>query len=243
MRFLEMAGRRGQWPWLLMGVILFGGCASAGDSAQAVRILVRTAHDDYRKGDFPGAEKADLAAIAINGKDPSLYNNLAVVEDREGQRQKALESLEKGERVAPEDAAILMNLARLDLESGRDAEALAVASRIEDLATWPNGLRTLIGKIEIDLGRYPEAHLLLHEAFERHPSNTLILTYIGIVHLREGQESLAREAFGKALRMDPSPGLRRSLQRLMRAAHGLAGPVEHPPSTLPGGGLLPSKKG
>ena len=240
MRFLAKAGRRGRWLWMVL--ILFGGCASAGDSGQAVRTLVRTAHDDYRKGDYPGAEKADLAAIAIDGKNPSLYNNLAVVEDREGQRQKALESLEKGEQVAPKDAAILMNLARLDLESGRDAEALAVASRIEDLATWPNGLRTLIGKIEIDLGRYPEAHLILHEAFERHRSNPLILTYIGIVHHREGQENLAREAFGKALRMHPSPGLRRSLLRLIRATHGPASPLPRP-SSLPGGRLLPSKKG
>lgn len=215
--FFSFPGRKKDIRILLATVcLIMAGCATTSERQVTVGELEKKAHAARMRGDLPGAEKAYEKALSLDGNDPEVLNNLAVILDRMGQRKRALDCLRKGAGIRPDDPRILLNWARLELEEGNDEKALELSRRIRSMEKWPEGFRTLMGKIDIDLARYPEAHLYLHEAFERHPGNPLVLTYLGIVHFRIGETAQSKKDFRNALRMHPSEGLRRSLLFLLR---------------------------
>lgn len=155
------SGRLGKF--VLAFVLLVGGaCASGG--GQSLPALEKEAHGALAQGDARTAMKLDRQALALSPGDPGLLNNLAVAEDRLGEEKKALRNLEEANRKSPRDPNILLNLARIDLKTGREGEAFRTASKIIPMDRWPEGFRTLMGKIDIDLSRYAEAPTLRAEA-------------------------------------------------------------------------------
>ncbi|MEC4683569.1 MAG: hypothetical protein VST70_07855 [Nitrospirota bacterium] len=210
---------RSRWarlPFAVYMLMVLAACSTDQKSAVKIAGLERKAHNSLASGDLKSAEKDDEKALELDRNDPAILNNLAVILDQEGDRQKALLEIKKAEKLRPENSVILLNRARLELEVGHQEKALNVARRILIQEKWPEGFRTLMGKIDIDLARYGEAHLFLHEAFERHPENPLILTYLGIVHYRIGEFFQSKEDFRKALAMHPSMGLKRALLALIQ---------------------------
>jgi len=171
-------------------------------------------------GKWSQAEMEEKRALKFDRNNPEVLNNLAVILDKEAKPKKALEELEKAAQIWPDNPLILLNMARLELETGDKEKALEIAQRILERNIWPTGFRTLMGKIDIDLARYGEAHLFLHEAFERHPGNPLILTYLGIVHFRLENFSESRKDFREALILHPSRELRRYLLLLIKDPEG-----------------------
>jgi tetratricopeptide (TPR) repeat protein len=204
----------------ISGVIFFSGCSIDQKSPLHVVELERNGHEEFRKGNWKMAQKEDEDALRVDKNNPELLNNLAVILDHEGDRRGALEYIKRAESLSPDNAMILQNRARLELEIGNEGKALEIAQKILSQEKWPDGFRTLMGKIDIDLARYNEAHLYLHEAFERHPLNPLILTYLGIVHYRIGDYPESRKDFAKALTLHPSKGLRHSLILLLKDPEG-----------------------
>jgi tetratricopeptide (TPR) repeat protein len=241
---LCVAGRSGWGRFSLAVFMLLILAACSTDQKAAVQIagLERKAHRLMASGDLKSAEKDDEEALKMDRNDPAILNNLAVILDQEGDRQRALLEIKQAEKLRPDNSLILLNRARLELEVGHQEKALDIAKRILVQEKWPDGFRTLMGKIDIDLARFGEAHLFLHEAFERHPENPLILTYLGIVHYRIGEFSQSKEDFRKALRMHPSRGLKRALLSLVKDP-GWA--LDHNKKRVPGlsGKAIEKKRG
>ena len=219
--------RAGLKEGVLLAVLLLleTACATGAGDGQTVPTLEKEAHGALVRGDLRKALSLDRQALALSPGDASLLNNLAVVEDRLGEEESALRILEEASRRSPRDPKILLNLARIELKIGREGEAFRTAGKIVAMDQWPEGFRTLMGKIDIDLSRYGEAHIYLHEAFERHPGNPLILTYLGIVHYRLGEFSDAENNFREALARNPPPRLRGTLEKLLKSADRVLGPV------------------
>ena len=205
------------WTIIFGGVLVCSACTSVkSEKDQDLPLLERDAHRAMMHGDLKEAERLDLRALSIVPKDSTVMNNLAVVKDRLGEHSGALEVLEKAHRMSPGNPTILMNLARVQLKNGMEGEAYRTAGQIIPMDKWPTGFRTLMGKIDIDLGREGEAHIYLHEANERHPDNPLILTYLGIVHFRIGDAEEGKKDFVEAISKKPPPRLKRALERLLR---------------------------
>ncbi len=214
MKEVRRAGRRG---FVVVALIAFleSACAMAPGEGQTLPSLEREAHRAMEQGNLKKAKDIDLRALTLAPEDVELLNNLAVVEDRLGESDKALRTLKRASSQVPDDARILLNLARIELKLGREGEAFRTAGKIVSMERWPDGFRTLMGKIDIDLARYEEAHVYLHEALERHPDNPLVFAYLGIVHFRLGERADAEKNFRDALSLHPSPKLRRSLLMLL----------------------------
>lgn len=205
------------WTMVCGCALVCSACTSIEpEKNQDFSLLEREAHRAMMRGNLKEAERLDLRALSIVPKDATVMNNLAVVKDRLGEHSGALQILENAHRISPNNPTILMNLARVQLKNGKEDEAYRTAGQIIPMSKWPTGFRTLMGKIDIDLGRYGEAHIYLHEANERHPDNPLILTYLGIVHFRIGDAEEGKKDFVEAISKKPPPRLKRALERLLR---------------------------
>jgi tetratricopeptide (TPR) repeat protein len=230
MKEFRRAGRKG-FAVLALFACLESACTMAQGGGETLPSLEREAHKAMGQGDLKKARDLDLRALSLAPDDVELLNNLAVVEDRLGEEDKALRTLKRASSQSPGDARILLNLARIELKLGREGEAFRTAGKIVSMDRWPDGFRTLMGKIDIDLARYEEAHVYLHEALERHPGNPLVHTYLGIVHFRLGERADAEKNFRDALSHHPSPKLRRSLLMLLSDPEKVLGPSQ--PRSIP----------
>ncbi|MCL4485980.1 MAG: tetratricopeptide repeat protein [Nitrospirae bacterium] len=231
-RFIARGGLIG----VMMLSFLPSACTSVSGTGQDLPSLEREAHRAMSEGNLKKARDLDIRALVLAPDDAALLNNLAVVQDRLGEEDKALQTLEMAKRKASGDARILLNLARIELKLGQEGKAFRTAGKIIPMDKWPDGFRTLMGKIDIDLAHYREAHVYLHEALERHPENPLILTYLGIVHFRLGERTDARKNFQDALALNPPPKLRRLLERLLSDPEKVLG--RSPAQLLQGRDLL-----
>lgn len=207
-------GKRWQAGLVLVAASLLSSCAEGGVPTPSDRLAMR-AHRALLSGDLPTALRLDREALAESPGDVALMNNLAVVLWKTGKKAEAKSLLDLALSRDPDNPLFLMNLARIELSLGHAKAAYEDASRIIVLDRWPNGFRTLMGKIDIDRASYGEAHIYLHEAQERHPGNPLILTYLGIVYYRIGKPEDAASSFRSALALNPSAGLARTLRHLL----------------------------
>ncbi len=194
---------------------LLSACASAGSPADAQMSLLPRSHELLAMGRLPEALRLTGRAISLDGPTPFLLNQMALIRVREGHPKMALRVLTHATRLYPHSTILTLNLATEQLVSRQPALARATLRPILARGTWPNGFRTLMGRIDLDTGHLAESGLFLHEALDRHPGNPLLLATMGLLHQRMGQEHEAREDFRKALVHAPPGPLRTRLYALL----------------------------
>ncbi len=203
---------------LLGGFLLllaFSACATINNPADERMALLHRSRLLLEEGQLAPARRLTETTIARFGPSPFLLNQMALIRDREGRTDMAYRILIHAHRLYPNATVLTLNLADMELVRHQPARARETLRPILDRKNWPSGFRTLMGRIDLDSGNLPEAHLFLHEALVRHPDNPLLLATMGLVHSRMGLRKKARKEFRRAVVMSKNPRLKSRIQSLL----------------------------
>ncbi|EQD31801.1 Tetratricopeptide TPR_2 repeat protein [mine drainage metagenome] len=103
----------------------------------------------------------------------------------------------------------------MELYQGSPATARLTLLPLLAEKRWPEGFRTMMGRIDIETGQLSEASIFLHEALRRHPDNPLVLANMGLLNERLGLAKKARQDFLKAEALASDGALRKHLLALL----------------------------
>ncbi len=196
-------------------LLALSGCATLANPADERMALLNRSRLLLDAGQIESARQLTQETIARFGPSPFLLNQMALIRDREGQPEMAFRILTHAHRLYPNATVLTLNLADMELVRHEPGKARETLRPILDRKSWPNGFRTLMGRIDLDSGNLPEAHLFLHEALVRHPDNPLLLANMGLLHSRMGLRKKAREEFRMAAARSRNPRLKSRLEALL----------------------------
>ena len=190
-------------------------CATLDSPSVERMSLVRKSRLLLDSGRLSASEKLTERIIARFGPSPFLLNQMALIRDRGGEPEKALRILIYAHRLYPRSTDLTLNLADMELARHNPGQARETLRPLLDQKTWPEGFRSLMGRIDLETGNLAEAHLFLHKALSRHPDNPLLLANMGLLHSRMGLRKKAREDFLRAVSRTGNTRLRSRLLTLL----------------------------
>jgi len=143
------------------------------------------------------------AAGAANESNPSWLFNLAVVLEKQGLVEQAIEKYRACVRIDPGYYVAYFNLGRLLFGQGRYAEAAAMHRRA--LEVQPDYVRAMVGLGEAlrRIDRAADAERVLKRAIELDPGSAATWGSLGGVLSQLGNQVEAEAAFQRAVELDP----------------------------------------
>lgn len=144
-----------------------------------------------------------------------VINNLSMLKSLEGDREQAIEIVNKSLEIAPENVHALSNLTRWLFLSGRKEEAAQMAQRLKDSRAPAADLLTKKAEALAYLADYDgilELYQQRKEVDKFAEQSPLFLHLVAVVKYNLGQDAEARRLWQKALEIDP--GFVRARQNL-----------------------------
>lgn len=160
-------------------------------------------------GDAAGAEEWLLRTVAMRPQYPDVHVALARARRALGRSEEARASYREALRVAPGWDAAALELAALEIETGRAAAAEEVlVALLSHRRDWADA-HALLGRAYLLTDRPTDAEAPLREALRLHPGFATAHADLGWTLLRLGRTAEADAAFGRALELDPLHALPR----------------------------------
>ncbi len=159
---------------LALGILTFFLSACAATTEPAVRAYLheQQAFSEIRSGQLDNAEADLKQALRDNPTEPTILNNMAYIEFKKGDYQKAVGYLEQARvlRNDDNDEPYILNEARILIANHQYLRALTLLSLIEPRRTWPHGYRKMLAKALIHNGQNARAMAVL---LEKHDETSL----------------------------------------------------------------------
>jgi YaiO family outer membrane protein len=123
---------------------------------------------------------------------------------RSGEREKALDRLEKMNTLFPKNADVVLFMARIRTWKGQYAEAQALYRQVLEFA--PGNEEAHVGTADVAARRrdFSGARSILRDVLERNPRNADAYYHLGLTEQWQGNRGQAREDFEKAVALDPA---------------------------------------
>lgn len=196
--------------WHLLGVVAF----QQGHAPKAIRhfrraLELRPRHAQALNnlalalkatGDLDGAREAFARALAVRPEYVEAALNLGLLEEARGEIAAAESVWRQALAWRPDDPAVLTCLGNLLRRLERSDEAIAVLSRVHDLAPGAESAGNLALAL-IDAGRYREARALAEAACAAEPDTALWHEALGTAARLEGDAEAAVMALERASSM------------------------------------------
>ncbi len=131
----------------------------------------------------------------------SLQGDIAL---RKGDYAAARQHLEKASGLAPDNPALLIELAKSRMGSGDASGAIAALNRAAEADTATARPDMLLVQTHLKAGRYAEAMAVVDRLAKERPQDPLTQNLRGVVHLARKDVASARASFAQALRIDPA---------------------------------------
>jgi len=193
--------------WHLLGVVAY----QQGQMAKAIRhfrkaLKLRPRHAQAlnnlalalkAQGDLDGAREAFSQALAVRPEYVEAALNLGLLEEARGDAVAAEAAWRQGLAWRPDDPALLTCLGNLLRRMERAEEAIALLSRVHDLAPGAESAGNLALAL-IDAGRYREARALAEAACAAEPDTALWHEALGTAARLEGDAETAVAALERA---------------------------------------------
>lgn len=161
-----------------------------------------------QKGLFEEARGYFSAVLAIDPLHTGALNNLGISFTRLGQLDEAGASFEKVMSVQPDDVSALANLGAIRAEQGRTDEAIDLLTRVLVLAPEQIEAANNLGVALMDKGRVGEAAEVLRPLTEDGRGGAEVFSNLGNALVKLGDTAGADAAYGRALALNPDPGIR-----------------------------------
>lgn len=167
----------------------------------------------YEQSDYPAAEKAFRASIALQPDVVIAYANLTAVLMRENRSDEALRVLQQGLQVRP-SAKLYGNLGNvLFLRNDYVGAAAAFENAVSptrgapgEYLNWANLADTLLwipGREQQARAAYDKARHLLAPRLESAPKDVSLVSRMGLYAARAGDKTQARTLMARALQLGP----------------------------------------
>ncbi|MHB8369636.1 MAG: tetratricopeptide repeat protein [Leptospirales bacterium] len=199
---------------LSLGLLLSMAACQTTPSGESLN-LENESRTALREGHLKAAYRLTSLLVARFGPSPFALNQMALIQNRRKKPAEALRILSHAHRLYPSEEEITLNLAKIELYQGSPATARVTLLPLLAEKRWPEGFRTMMGRIDIETGQISEASIFLHEALRRHPDNPLVLANMGLLNERLGLAKKARQDFLKAEALASDGALRKHLLALL----------------------------
>lgn len=157
------------------------------------------------KKDFEKAEKTYLTGASVKSdKQWSFFYRLGVINDKAGNRQKAVEYMKKALELDPENPDTLNYLGYtyaemgIELETAREMIEKALAIRPGD-----GYITDSLGWVYFKIGNYEKAEHYLKKAAEKVKNDPVIFEHLGDLYFKTEKKEIALEMYKKALELAP----------------------------------------
>jgi Flp pilus assembly protein TadD len=163
--------------------------------------------------------KQGQSDIIKNRQDIKAYNRVAGALELLGDNFRAMEILLNGVNASPKSPELWMKIARLELKSNRDMEALDVFREVTRLDkknsdAYNNAAYILARSQESDGEDLQEAEKLAGNARKLDPKNPEYLDTLAEVHFRQGRQKMALSLIEEAIKLAPrQDALKNQLKR------------------------------
>ena len=139
------------------------GCAATTDPTIRAYLHEQKAYKAIKMRDLQKAEKELEKAIRDDPKNPTILNNLAFIEFKEKEFDKAIGFLEQARAVKTndDDDPYVMNEARILVLQHKYGKALRLLKMVEPRPRWPKGYKKLYAKILVKEGHVRKALKIL----------------------------------------------------------------------------------
>ncbi|MHB1605377.1 MAG: tetratricopeptide repeat protein [Leptospirales bacterium] len=146
----------------VMGAIL-SGCAAMTEPDVRAYLHEQSAYGEIQKGQLAPALQDLRLALRDNPKEPTILNNMAYIEFKEGHYKKAVGFLEQARvlRTDDNDEPYILNEARILIAHHEYHRALALLSLIEPRQKWPQGYRKIMAEALLHNGQSSRALAIL----------------------------------------------------------------------------------
>ncbi len=155
--------------------LILSACAATTEPAVRAYLHEQQAYSEIRSGQLEVAEADLKRALRDNPTEPTILNNMAYIEFKEGDYQKAVGYLEQARvlRNDDNDEPYILNEARILIANHQYHHALALLSLIEPRRTWPHGYRKMLAKALIHNGQNARAMAVLLEKHDEMSTSEL----------------------------------------------------------------------
>jgi YaiO family outer membrane protein len=183
---------------LVLIVVVLSPGLSAGDNRPFDR-----AQRALKQKDYASAITICLDLLVAAPGDYDVNFLLVQAYARSGERNKALERLEKMDALFPGNPDVLLYMARIRTWKGQYAEALALYERVLEVA--PGNEEALVGTADIAARRrdFARSRSILRDVLEHNPNNADAYYHLGLAEQWQGNRGQARESFEKAVGLAP----------------------------------------
>jgi tetratricopeptide (TPR) repeat protein len=152
-------------------------------------------------------ELTPFAGAAVSSRDWALaYAIVAGRDPTQAAQARAFELLSAAERNSPNDVEVLLYLAELDRNSGREELAVPLYRRAMQLDPLQVTASVGLGGILFERGQYAEAIPLWRDALSRNAGLVLVATNLAMAQWRGGDLQSAGDTLRRVI--DLSPGFR-----------------------------------
>jgi Tfp pilus assembly protein PilF len=154
------------------------------------------------RGDFAGAKVAYEQALVADPKAFQAAYNLAVIADRQGQTNQALQGYVRALALVPDYERAVEGTARIHLRQGNAAQAVAY---VEPIARrWECNLRlqAVLANMLIEANRVDEAEQVARKALKRDERSVPNMLALANASLRRGRHELADAILEQVVTVD-----------------------------------------
>jgi tetratricopeptide (TPR) repeat protein len=188
--------------------------AAAGDNAdQKVDAAIALAFIDEKRGDAVMATRRLEALRASQPDHAHLTLSLAMIEERRGSWQRALDLVEPLIKKKPNAVEVLNFWGFVAADHGHDLDK--ARKRLQTAAALEPGAGAVLdslGWVSLRAGQLDKAGIFLEQAGRLDLADPEILSHLGDLYAKRSEPERAREAYRKALSHNPEERLRRRLE-------------------------------
>ncbi|MFN4274854.1 MAG: tetratricopeptide repeat protein [Ferrovibrio sp.] len=171
--------------------------------AEKIANALKAAKTFYRAGRLDDSRRACMLILQLEPWHPGALQRLALIARQQGQADKAIQLLSDLIARHPKDAAAIRLLSAIWREAGQPERSEALLDAVMPGLAEDAALLLEKAQCRIDRQDVPGAIPLLQRAVALAPENPDAHTLLGIALRRTGDRASARDAFNKAVSLNP----------------------------------------
>jgi tetratricopeptide (TPR) repeat protein len=154
------------------------------------------------RGDFAAAKVAYEQALVADPRAFQAAHNIAVLADRQGQTNQALQGYARAIQLQPDYERSVEGTARIYIRQGNAAQAVAYVEPFARRWECSNGLQVVYCNVLIEANRIDEAEQVARKVLRRDERSTPAMVGLANASLRRGRYELADSVLAQALTLN-----------------------------------------
>lgn len=166
--------------------------------------MLQQAANLFSNGELQRAEDLCLKLIKISNTHPDVYNILSIIQDKKGNYEQAINSIEKAISINPNNHLYYVNAGEFYKRKGDIEKAINYLQRSISINPDFPGSRYNLANIYKSIGYNKQAEQLFQEAIYLNPDDYQSYHNLGNLYYESNNFILAAENYFNALRLVPS---------------------------------------